>query len=103
MQVSYEAKLKGLSQSVGVIYDDLARRKWSEMATAGVCGFSVNVACRSLDESVLRLAEAECLRRSGDNRSQNNQADNNAKGQGKHWSKRSADQSWQQRYGKKAR
>ena len=65
MKVSHRAKLEkdGHGQPrrplLGVIYDELARKRWANRAVSGEIGFDVEAAAGNLDEEVLRDAKAE--------------------------------------------
>ena len=43
---------------LGVIYDETARRLWSQRAASGEHGFEVNIAAMAFDPAILRQAEA---------------------------------------------
>ena len=77
-KVAQNAPLKDRRASLGLIYDETARRTWSERAAAGVAGFEaraplraarsrcglaaarqVNAAACAFNEEILRAAEAE--------------------------------------------
>ena len=43
--------------AVGLAYDEMARRQWSEYAYNGVEDFSVNTACLTIDTALRSRAE----------------------------------------------
>ena len=90
LRLSEEAKDKGKSATVGLVYDELARKRWAEYAYSGVEGFALGKACLAVDRDLAAQAENELEKR-------NNRKEHwSEKGKGKHkgWSSKEHDDSW---------
>ena len=59
MQIAAEAELDNRQFWLAVIYDELVREKWHDLAYSNRRTFDVNVAATTIDEKVLASAQKE--------------------------------------------
>ena len=55
LRIAESAKAKGKKPALGMVYDEVARRQWAELARSN-CGFDINRACLKIDEDLLSRA-----------------------------------------------
>ena len=57
LMVGEQAHSNHRKQGLALVYDEVARKRWSDKAYKGVSGFCVNKAALTVDENVLKEAE----------------------------------------------